>query len=172
MFVHLRIHSEFSVVDGTLRVDELVKAAGHDRQPALALTDFNNLFGAIKFYKAARAQGVKPILGAEVLLQGLGTDPEAISRVLLLVQDRQGYLNLSELLARAWTRGVVKAQAVLQWDWLRELSDGLILLSGAQAGPLGAALLQGQEAAAREVALQLAGAFPHRFYLELSLIHI
>ncbi len=168
MFVHLRIHSEFSIVDGTTRVDELVKAASVDQQPALALTDLSNLFGAIKFYKAARAQGVKPILGAEILLQGLGSDPEAISRVLLLTQGRQGYLNLSELLARAWTHGVVKAQAVVQWDWLRELADGLILLSGAQAGPLGPALLQGNAALAGELALQLAAAFPQRFYLELQ----
>ena len=68
MFVHLRLHTEFSVVDGTNRIDETAKAAAADGQPALAITDFNNLFGAIKFYKATRAQGVKPLLGAEVLL--------------------------------------------------------------------------------------------------------
>ena len=168
MFVHLRIHSEFSVIDGTMRVDELVKAARLDQQPALAITDLGNLFGAIKFYRAAREQGVKPILGAEILLQGLGSDPEALSRVLLLVQGRQGYLNLSELLARAWTRGLVKAQAVVQWNWLCELSDGLILLSGAQAGPVGMALLQGSAAQADELGRQLAEAFPQRFYLELQ----
>ncbi|MFV0681605.1 DNA polymerase III subunit alpha [Ottowia sp.] len=168
MFVHLRLHTEFSVVDGTTRVGDVLKAAAADGQPALAITDFGNLFGAIKFYKAARGQGVKPILGAEVLLAGLGADPEVPSRVLLLVQNQQGYLNLSELLARAWTRGVVKAQAIVQWEWLRELAEGLILLSGAQAGPLGAALVQGNVVQASEVALELADAFPHRFYLELQ----
>ncbi|MCA0324940.1 MAG: DNA polymerase III subunit alpha [Proteobacteria bacterium] len=168
MFVHLRLHSEFSIIDGTVRVDEAVAAAAADGQPALALTDFGNLFGAIKFYKAARDAGVKPVLGAEILLQGLGADDDNASRVLLLVQNTQGYLNLSELLARAWTRGVVKAQARVHWDWLRELSEGLILLSGAQAGPIGRVLAQDDGAQAGALALQLAEVFPHRFYLELQ----
>ena len=168
MFVHLRLHTEFSVIDGTTRVDDVVAAAARDAQPALAITDLGNLFGAVKFYQAARGAGVKPILGAEVLLEGLGADKEVLSRVLLLVQNQQGYLNLSELLARAWTQGVVKAQAVLRWDWLAELAEGLILLSGAQAGPVGQALLQGNAAQAGDWALRLAEAFPHRFYLELQ----
>ncbi|MCZ2090007.1 MAG: DNA polymerase III subunit alpha, partial [Burkholderiales bacterium] len=168
MFVHLRLHTEFSVVDGTTRLDDIVQAAADDGQPALAITDLSNLFGAIKFYKAARGAGVKPIIGAEVLLEGQGSDPEAPTRVLLLVTSGQGYLNLSELLARAWTQGVVKGQAVVRWAWLGELADGLILLSGAQAGPVGQALAQGGVEQARALALQLAELFPHRFYLELQ----
>ena len=157
MFVHLRLHTEFSVVDGTTRVDDVVAAAARDRQPALAITDFGNLFGAIKFYKAARGAGVKPLIGAEVLLEGRDAEQDAPSRVLLLVVNHQGYLNLSELLARAWTQGVVKAQAVVRWAWLAELADGLILLSGAQAGPVGPALLQGQTQQARDAAVKPAG---------------
>ena len=168
MFVHLRLHTEFSVVDGTTRVDDMVAAAARDGQPALAITDLSNLFGAIKFYKAARGKGVKPIIGAEVLLAGRDADNDLPSRVLLLAASHQGYLNLSELLARAWTQGVVKAQATVRWDWLGELSEGLILLSGAQAGPVGQALLQGNQRLAGDVALQLAELFPHRFYLELQ----
>lgn len=168
MFVHLRLHTEFSVVDGTNRIDEIVKVAAKDGQPALAITDFNNLFGAIKFYKECRGEGVKPLLGAEVVVEGLGADTNATSRMVLLVQNKQGYLNLSELIARAYTRNVVKNQAVLKWDWLRECNEGLIALSGAQAGPVGQALLQGDTARANEVALQLAGMFTHRFYLELQ----
>ncbi|MDO5691761.1 MAG: DNA polymerase III subunit alpha [Pseudomonadota bacterium] len=168
MFVHLRLHSEFSVVDGTTRVDDMVAAAARDGQPALGITDLSNLFGAIKFYRAARGKGVKPIIGAEVLLAGRDAEGDAPSRVLLLAASHQGYLNLSELLARAWTLGVVKAQAMVRWDWLGELSDGLILLSGAQAGPVGQALLQGNQRLAGDVALQLAELFPHRFYLELQ----
>ena len=99
MFVHLRLHTEFSVVDGTTRIDEVVKAAAKDGQPALAITDLNNLFGAIKFYKEGRGKGVKPILGAEIYLEGEAAG--APSRMVLLVQNRTGYLNLSELLARA-----------------------------------------------------------------------
>ena len=168
MFVHLRLHTEFSVVDGTNRIDETVKAAAADGQPALAITDLNNLFGAIKFYKEARSAGVKPLIGAEVMVQGLGKDALHISRMVLLVQHRQGYLNLCELLSRAWTRNAAKAQAVCRPEWLRELGEGLIALSGAQAGPVGQALVQGDEQRAGAVALELASMFPHRFYIELQ----
>ncbi len=168
MFVHLRLHSEYSVVDGTNRIDEIVQAAQHDGQPALALTDLNNLFGAIKFYRQARSQGVKPLMGAEIWLEGLGQDLGQLSKMILLVQNQQGYLNLSELLARAWTQNVVRAQGVCKLAWLKELSEGLLLLSGAQAGPVGQALVQGDTTRAHEVALQLASLFPHRFYLELQ----
>ena len=168
MFVHLRLHTEFSVVDGTNRIDEIVKAAAADGQPALAITDLNNLFGAIKFYKEGRGAGVKPVVGCELMLQGLPPDPAALSRVVLLVQNHQGYLNLCEILARAWTGNVVRAQAVAKLEWLQELGEGLILLAGAQAGPVGQALLQGDDSRASEVALQLAALFPHRFYLELQ----
>ena len=146
----------------------MVQAAADDHQPALALTDLSNLFGAIKFYKAARGKGVQPILGAEIFLEGLGADPLALSRVMVLVQSSQGYLNLSELLARAWTQNMVKTNAVVKLAWLQELSEGLILLSGAQAGPVGQALVQGDTARASEIALQLASVFTHRFYLELQ----
>ena len=168
MFAHLRLHSEFSVVDSTCRIDEVVKAAAADGMPALAITDLSNLFGAVKFYKETRGKGVQSLIGAEIFLEGLGADTNAPSRVLVLVQSTQGYLNLSELLARAWTQNVVKAQAVVKFSWLQELSQGLILLSGAQAGPVGQALVQGDEARAADVALQLASVFPHRFYLELQ----
>lgn len=157
MFVHLRLHTEYSVVDGTNRIDEVAKAAAVDGQPALAITDLNNLFGAIKFYKEARGKGVKPLLGAEIFLEGEGTAPP--SRMIVLVQNRQGYLSLSELLARAWTRNIVKNLAVCTWEWLQELSEGLIVLSGAQAGPVGQALLKGDDAGAADTALRTAGLF-------------
>ena len=146
----------------------MVQAAADDHQPALAITDLSNLFGAIKFYKEARGKGVQPILGAEIFLEGLGVDPLALSRVMVLVQSSQGYLNLSELLARAWTQNMVKNNAVIKLAWLQELSEGLILLSGAQAGPVGQALMQGDTSRAAEIALQLASIFTHRFYLELQ----
>src|SRR5450830_2127020 len=168
MFVHLRLHTEFSVVDSTCRIDDIVSCAAQDRQGALAITDLSNLFGAIKFFKAARKKGVKPLIGAEIWLQGLGQDEAALSRLLLLVQNKQGYLNLSELLTRAWTRNVGKAQAAVKLAWLTELNEGLIVLSGAQAGPVGQALVQGDEARAFDNALRLGGLFPQRFYLELQ----
>ena len=177
MFIHLRLHTEFSVVDGTNRIDDTVAAAAADGQPALAITDLNNLFGAVKFYQAARGAGVKPLLGAEVMLQGFteetpgampGSHQTVMPRVILLVQDKQGYLNLSELLARAWTRNEGRAGAVVQREWLRELNAGLLLLSGAQAGPVGQALIQGDTQRATDLALQLGSLFPHRFYIELQ----
>jgi DNA polymerase-3 subunit alpha len=177
MFVHLRLHTEFSVVDGTNRIDEVVAAAAANGQPALAITDLNNLFGAVKFYKAARGAGVKPLLGAEVTLQGFtevtpgampGSHQPPAPRVVLLVQDTQGYLNLSELLARAWTRNDGRSGALIQREWLSELNGGLILLAGAQAGPVGQALMQGDPQRAADIALQLASVFTHRFYIELQ----
>ncbi len=168
MFVHLRQHTEFSVVDGTNRIPDVVEAAAENQQPALAITDLNNLFGTVKFYKAARKSGIKPLIGAEIFLEGLNQDATALSRILILVQNNQGYLNLSELLTRAWTQNIVKAQAVCKLAWLAELNAGLIVLSGAQAGVVGQTLLQGDVQRAGEIAMQLATMFPHRFYIELQ----
>ena len=168
MYLHLRLHTEFSVVDGTNRIDDIAKAAAKDGQGSLAITDLSNLFGAIKFYKKTRDLGVKPLMGAEVFLEGSGKDLSNLSRLILLVQNTQGYLNLCELLARAHTSNIVKNQPALKWEWLDELGDGLLVLSGAQAGPVGQALVQGDTARARELALHLAQRFPHRFYIELQ----
>lgn len=169
MFVHLRLHSEFSIVDGTNRIETVVAVAQKDQQPALAVTDLNNLFGAIKFYKEARAKGVKPIIGAEVVLESASIDSaQHTSKAILLVQNNQGYLNLCELITRAWTQNVHKDVALVKWAWLKELSEGLILLSGTQAGPLGQAIIQNDLTKASELALRLAGLFPHRFYIEIQ----
>ena len=168
MFVHLRLHTEFSVVDGTCRIEDVLRVASEQQQAALAITDLGNLFGAVKFYKEARKRGVKPLLGTEVWLEGLGKDAAAPTRMVLLVQNQQGYLNVCELLARAWTQHAGSGPAVVRLAWLRECQEGLIVLSGAQAGPVGQALLQGDEARASELALQFAQLFPHRFYLELQ----
>ena len=168
MFIHLRLHTEFSVVDGTNRIDDIVKSAAADGQAALAITDLSNLFGTVKFYKEARAKGIKPIVGAEIYLDGFGGDAGNLSRIVLLVQNRQGYLNLSELLARAYTQNVVKNLPVVKLSWLSQCHEGLIALSGAQAGPVGLSLVQGDAERAHDAALQLAGIFPHRFYLELQ----
>lgn len=166
-FVHLRTHTEFSVVDGTLRIDEAVDAAAADRQAALAITDLGNLFGAIKFYSAARKTGVKPIIGADLWVEPEGGDKSA-QRLLLLVQDRQGYLNLCELLSRGWLQNVQRAQAWVKWEWLAALNGGLIALSGAEQGAVGQALMAQDPARARELARRLADIFPNRFYIELQ----
>jgi DNA polymerase III subunit alpha len=169
MFVHLRIHTEFSVVDGTNRIDEIVEAAAADRQPALAITDLGNLFGTVKFYKEGRKAGVKPLIGADIWLEAPSKEAGApASRLLLLVQSHRGYLNLCELITRAWTKNVVRDQAVVKLQWLEALNEGLIALSGAQGGAVGQALVQGDSARAMDCALHLSSMFPHRFYLELQ----
>jgi DNA polymerase III subunit alpha len=168
-FVHLRTHTEFSVVDGTLRIDPLAAAARADGQGALAITDLNNLFGAIKFYKACRDEGVKPLIGADLWLEPVpeGGDKQP-SRLLVLVQNHAGYLHLCELLARAWTGNAQRAQAWVKWAWLQELSGGLIALSGADLGAVGMALLAGDAARAKVLAERLNAMFPQRFYIELQ----
>jgi len=170
-FVHLRTHTEYSVVDGTLRIAAIAAAARADSQPALAITDLNNLFGAVKFYKACRGAGVQPLIGVDLLMEPRadisGSDRQA-SRLLLLVQNTQGYLNLSELIARAWVTNAQRAQAWVKWDWLDTLGTGLIALSGADLGAVGAALLAGDSERAEANAQRLAELFPGRFYIEVQ----
>jgi DNA polymerase III subunit alpha len=166
-FVHLRTHTEFSVADGTLRIDEAVAAAAADQQSALAITDLANLFGAVKFYSAARKRGVKPIIGCDLWIEPAGGE-KAATRLLVLVQNSKGYLNLCELISRAWLRNEQRAQAWVQWAWLDELGEGLIALSGAEHGAVGQALVAGDTARARTHALRLAAMFPNRFYIELQ----
>ncbi|MCZ8075860.1 MAG: DNA polymerase III subunit alpha [Paucibacter sp.] len=166
-FVHLRTHTEFSVVDGTLRTDDAAAAAAKDGQIALAITDLANMFGGIKFYNACRKKGVKPVLGADCWLEPEGSDKNP-TRLLLLVQNYQGYLNICELLSRAWIQNVQRNQACLKWEWLQELNEGLICLSGAQFGGLGQALLSGDKVRARDWAQRFSAIFPNRFYIELQ----
>jgi DNA polymerase-3 subunit alpha len=166
-FVHLRTHTEFSVVDGTLRIDEVVGAAAKDGQVALAITDLSNIFGGIKFYNTARKKGVKPILGADVWLEPTDGEKQP-SRIVLLVQSKAGYLNLCELLSRGWLDPSARGQALLKWEWLSALNGGLIALSGADLGPVGQALMAQDNARASAVAQRLAAIFPQRFYIELQ----
>jgi len=166
-FIHLRTHTEFSVVDGTLRIDDMVGAAKADTQPALAITDLSNLFGAVKFYSAARKKGVQPIIGADVWLEA--DEPQRPpSRLLLLIQSKQGYLHLSELLGDAWTAPGQRTHATVSWANLQAKSAGLIALSGAEMGVIGQALTQGDTARAEALAQRLAGLFEGRFYIELQ----
>ncbi|NML14161.1 DNA polymerase III subunit alpha [Azohydromonas caseinilytica] len=166
-FVHLRTHTEYSVVDGTLRIDEAVAAARADGQVALGITDLNNLFGAVKFYNTCRKKGLKPVIGVDVWMEPEEGQAQP-SRLALLVQNIDGYHNLSELLARAWTRNTQRAQAWVKWEWLQELGEGLIALSGADCGCVGLALTAGDLRRAKAAAQRLAALFPQRFYLELQ----
>jgi len=169
MFVHLRLHTEYSVSDGTCRIDDVVRSAVQFSQPALGITDIHNLFGAVKFYTACRQAGVKPLIGADVNVSFLESHGFAAAKALLLVQSQQGYLNLCELLTRSWLQQDTKLHhPVLKWSWLQELSEGLILLSGAQAGQVGQFLLQDNFANAEKACEDIAKVFPNRFYLEVQ----
>ena len=166
-FVHLRLHSEFSVTDSTVRIDRLIAAAQADGMAALALTDLANLFGMVKFYRAARAAGVKPIIGVDCWITN-ESDRDKPGRLLLLVRSSAGYLRLCELLSRAWLTNAHRGRAEIRREWLAASSDGLIALSGAQAGDIGVALASGQDALAERLAAEWATIFPDAFYIELQ----
>ena len=179
-FVHLRLHSEFSITDGVVRIDDAVAAAVKDEMGALALTDLSNLFGLVRFYTAARAAGIKPITGADVWVSN-PQDPDQPHRLLLLVQNHSGYLNLCELLSRASLENQSRGRAEVDSAWFSEpaakaedksakrtLTYGLIALSGARQGEIGTALLAGQEEQAKIAAKRYAKLFPKSFYIEVQ----
>jgi DNA polymerase III subunit alpha len=168
-FVHLRLHTEFSVQDGLLRVDAAVKLAAHHGQPALALTDLNNVFGYIKFYKAARKAGVKAICGVDVWISNPRQRDHA-TRLLLLVCNHDGYLQLNTLLTRAFLENAWKGRPEINADWLTPQStSGLFALSGAVQGEIGHAVVNGQDFSALDaLAQRWADQFPNRFFIELQ----
>ncbi len=167
-FVHLRLHSEYSVTDGIVRLDDAVAAAVADGMPALALTDLANVFGIIKFYQAARSRGLKPIIGCDVWIEN-EADRDKPGRLLLLCQSRAGYRNLCELLTRAYRSNQHRGRAELKKEWFAApAGDGLIALSGAHCGDVGLALLAGNRRHALELAREWAALFPRRYYLELQ----
>ncbi len=167
-FVHLRCHSEYSIVDGIVRIDDYVQQALGDKMPALALTDLSNLFGAIKFYKAARGKGVKPILGCDIWLENT-VNRDQPTRLLLLCQSQAGYLLLCQLLSRAYLSNQYRGRAEFKREWFVECgTKGLILLSGAVAGDVGQACTQDNLALATKLAQSWEDLFPDRFYLEVQ----
>ncbi len=167
-FIHLRLHSEYSVSDGIVRLDAAVARAASFGMPALALTDLANLFGLVKFYSAARYKGIKPLLGSDVFIAN-DSDPDRPYRLLLLCRSRQGYLQLCELLSRAYLAPRVRGRAEITRRMLHDVGvDGLIALSGAAAGDVGEALLQGHHEQAASRARCWEALFPGAFYLEVQ----
>ena len=166
-FIHLRIHSEYSLVDGIVRIKPLVARASELGMPALALTEQCNLFSLVKFYQAAQAAGVKPIAGVDFWLR----NPEEVNnpyRLLLLVQNQLGYKNLTRLVSRSYREGQHLGRPMLERGWLEGNCEGLIALSGGRQGDLGRALLVGNKALAEQLLGQWLGLFGDRFYLELN----
>ena len=156
------------MVDGMVRIGGYVNYALRDSMPALALTDLSNLFGAIKFYSAARSKGIKPLLGCDVWLEN-ETSRDQPYRFLLLCQSHAGYLRLCELLTRAYLSNQYRGRPEIKREWLAEGgTEGLILLSGAMAGDIGQALMQDNSRSAQALAGQWRELFPNRFYIELQ----
>jgi len=167
-FVHLRLHSEYSITDGIVRLDDAVARAIADGQPAMALTDLANAFGLVKFYNACRGKGVKPVAGADVWIAN-ETETDRPFRLLLLVRSHRGYLQLCELLSRAYLAEGRRDRAEIKRAWFDEVGcDGLIALSGAKDGDVGDALLAGNRDLAAARAKAWDAQFPQAFYLEVQ----
>src|SRR5574337_456734 len=165
-FAHLHLHSEYSLVDSTIRINALVAACVRDGIPAVALTDECNMFALVKFYKACNAAGIKPIGGCDLRISA-ADDPRPW-RLTVLCQDREGYLNLSRLVSRAWQEGQHGGQALVDASWLRgDACGGLIALLGRDSEIARLALNQGNDTAAAKLR-SLTRLFPDRLYLELA----
>ncbi|HDZ56159.1 MAG TPA: DNA polymerase III subunit alpha [Pseudomonas xinjiangensis] len=166
-FIHLRVHSEYSLVDGLVKIKPLVKAVGEGGMPAVAVTDQNNMCSLVKFYKAAMGAGVKPISGVDIWVVGRDDDAN-LTRLSLLAMNRVGYRNLTELISRGYTEGQRNGLVTIRRDWIAEASEGVIALSGAKEGEIGQALLSNNPQEADQLLDFWMGVFPGRFYMELQ----
>ena len=166
-FVHLRLHSEYSLSDSTIRIKPLVQAVEDGGMSAVALTDLNNVFGLVKFYRAAIGAGIKAIFGVDILLDN-EDDDSAPFHLILLCQNDEGYRNLSKLISKSYTDGQHKGIARVTQEWVKEFSVGLIALSGGKSGDVGKALIDGNTEKAAELAAQWSAIFPDRYYVELQ----
>lgn len=174
-FVHLNLHTEYSIVDGIVRIEELMPICVKAQMPAIAVTDQNNLFAWVKFYRQACAAGIKPIVGINVWLQHIKSG-QAPNRIILLAQNDIGYKNIIQLISCAYlspskTSSIKKStfdQPVIERAWLEELNTGIIALSGGMRGDVGEALINCQDKMVNELVAWWQKFFPERFYLELQ----
>jgi len=166
-FIHLRVHTEYSLVDGVVRVKPLMQALAADEMPAVALTDQSNLFAMVKFTRAALGAGIKPLIGVDALVR-YGDDQEAPFQMVLLAQSKAGYLNLSQLISRSYLEGQHRGVPIIQAEWIAAQAEGLIALSGGRQGDIGRALLAGQVALAEKRLHNWQACFADRFYIELQ----
>ncbi|MGO1117476.1 DNA polymerase III subunit alpha [Rhodovibrionaceae bacterium A322] len=172
-FVHLRVHSAYSLSEGAVRVKDLVKRCQDLAMPAVAITDSNNLFGAMEFSLSAAGAGVQPIIGAQVSLSRSleehppGKEP-APDKIALMVQNEQGYQNLLKLISKAFMESGDGEDAQVDYDDLERWNEGLLLLSGGPDGPINQALGRDQAAQALQSLQRLQSIYPGRFYIELQ----
>lgn len=165
-FIHLRVHSDFSMIDGLAKVKPIIKKASELQMPALAITDFTNLCGLVKFYYAAHDAGIKPIIGADFKVQSEELGDELFD-LTILAANNEGYKNLTLLISEAYQRGHVQHQPVIDKEWLIKHKDGLILLSGGKTGDVGKALLKGNQNMVEQCVAFYQTYFSDSYYLEL-----
>jgi DNA polymerase-3 subunit alpha len=161
-FIHLRLHTEYSLSDGLLSIPVLMKQISHFFMPSVAISDLGNLYATVKFYQAAISEGIKPIIGVDIQLKETG------ARLTLLCQNNTGYQNLLKLVSKSYLEGQIDGKPTIQLSWLSSLADGLIALSGAEAGDIGMALLSQEEELAVNRLNTWKNIFPNRFYIEIS----
>ncbi len=166
-FVHLRLHTEYSLVDSTIRIKQLMPAVEEGGMPAVAMTDQNNLFAMVKFYRAARAQGLKPIFGVDILLED-EEDETLLYHMILLCQNNVGYHNITKLISLAFMEGQKLGVPRVTHSWIAEHSEGVIALSGARDGDVGYSLLAGNHEQGKARLQEWKKIFPDRYYLELQ----
>lgn len=166
-FVHLRVHTEFSLVDGLVRVKPLMKAILAKGMNAVAMTDYCNLFAAVKLFKNAVDSGIKPIIGSDIPWYE-SEKPEQVFSMVLLCLNTEGYKNLTCLVSKAYQEGQYQGQPRVHNQWIEDYSAGLIALSGGKFGDIGQALLANDMALAKKRAQHWQTLFPNRFYLEIQ----
>ncbi|MFQ1997320.1 DNA polymerase III subunit alpha [Aeromonas veronii] len=165
-FIHLRVHSDFSMVDGLQKINPIVGAAAANNMPALALTDQMNMCGLVRFYGAAHGKGIKPIVGADFWVQSDELGDEQF-RLTLLAMDNDGYQNITLLISRGYQRGHVQGRPVIDKSWLAEHAKGVIVLSGGREGDVGKFLLKGNRQMTEQCVAFYQTHFPDAYYLEL-----
>ncbi|MBA4696490.1 MAG: DNA polymerase III subunit alpha [Legionella sp.] len=166
-YVHLNVHTEYSLIDGLVRINPLMEIVKHQGMQAVAITDYCNLFAAVKVFKAATKRGIKPILGADLPCYDAAY-PNRISSLVLLCQNEQGYRNLTCLISRAYQEGQIQGLPRVNVDWIPSCTDGLIALSGGRLGAIGQALLSQDKETALALIKVFMQHFPQRFYLEIQ----
>lgn len=166
-FIHLHLHSEFSIEDGLVRIPDLISETKKLEMPAVALTDLSNLFGLVKFYQTAISAGIKPIIGSDVWIENR-KNPTKPFRLVLLCQNQTGFHHLIQLISKAYVEGQETGKPVISRDWLAMHNEGLIALSGGLSGDIADALFSGKDILAEEFLKQYRALFPDRFYLELN----
>lgn len=165
-FVHLHVHTEYSLVDGLLRIKPLINAVVESAMPAIALTDQSNLFAMVKFYRAATANGIKPVFGVDAWIRD-PADRSKMARAVLLCQNATGYRNVTELISLSYQEGQLSGAPCMEREWLAQRSEGVIVLSGGVHGIVGSALLKGDPDLIGDALAFWTEHFPDRFYLEL-----